>query len=174
MSVGNLVNVGFIGKPHGYFGVAKIVFNENIEIKDESSINVIFIEDSPSPIPYFIEELSITHANNALIKLEDINSKEEAALLKGKAILLEEDKITIQEVTSGHYLVGYKVITDDSTLLGIIENVLILPSHLVATLTVNNKEVLIPLHDETVLNENTDAKELYVNLPEGLLDIYLS
>jgi 16S rRNA processing protein RimM len=37
-----------------------------------------------------------------------------------------------------------------------------------------NKEVLIPLNDEIVLGIDREAGSLAVNLPEGLLDIYLS
>ena len=35
------------------------------------------------------------------------------------------------------------------------------------------KEILIPISHEHVLKANHELKELYVSLPEGLLEVYL-
>ena len=37
-----------------------------------------------------------------------------------------------------------------------------------------NKEVLIPVDPEIVLGADKEAQTLQVNLPEGLLDVYLN
>jgi len=37
-----------------------------------------------------------------------------------------------------------------------------------------NNEILIPVSDEIVKTINREKEELYTNLPEGLLEIYLS
>jgi 16S rRNA processing protein RimM len=41
-------------------------------------------------------------------------------------------------------------------------------------MTYLNKEVLIPVTDEIVTRVDHKMKELYVELPDGLLDIYLT
>jgi 16S rRNA processing protein RimM len=38
---------------------------------------------------------------------------------------------------------------------------------------VKGKEALIPLHEETILKVDNKKKQVVVELPEGLLDIYL-
>ena len=40
-------------------------------------------------------------------------------------------------------------------------------------LTMNNKEVLIPLNESTLKKIDRKKKEVHVNLPDGLLEIYL-
>jgi 16S rRNA processing protein RimM len=37
-----------------------------------------------------------------------------------------------------------------------------------------NAEILIPVTDQIVLNLDTEKKELYTNLPDGLIEVYLS
>ena len=39
---------------------------------------------------------------------------------------------------------------------------------------VNGQEVLVPFVDEIILNIDEGKQEIQVNLPEGLLDLYLS
>jgi 16S rRNA processing protein RimM len=57
--------------------------------------------------------------------------------------------------------------------LGEIEEVIEQPMQVLAKLTIQNKEVLIPLHSETLKKVDKKHKRVYVELPEGLLDIYL-
>jgi 16S rRNA processing protein RimM len=42
------------------------------------------------------------------------------------------------------------------------------------TVFINEKEVLIPLHEESLLKIDRRKKQVHVALPEGLLDIYLA
>ena len=38
----------------------------------------------------------------------------------------------------------------------------------------SRKEVLIPVVDELIIHADQKKRKIYVNLPEGLLDVYLS
>jgi 16S rRNA processing protein RimM len=41
-------------------------------------------------------------------------------------------------------------------------------------ITLEGKEVLIPLHEETLDSIDHDKKQVHVTLPDGLLEIYTS
>jgi 16S rRNA processing protein RimM len=38
----------------------------------------------------------------------------------------------------------------------------------------DGKEVLVPVHENSLEKIDTKNRKLYVNLPEGLLDVYLN
>jgi ribosomal 30S subunit maturation factor RimM len=68
-----------LGRPHALSGMIKALplFSTTDEI---SKLKVIFIGEGASPLPYFVESIQV-EGDQLLIKLEDIESKESAALL---------------------------------------------------------------------------------------------
>ena len=57
--------------------------------------------------------------------------------------------------------------------LNIIEEVNEFPMQFIAKCTINNKEVLFPLNDEIVTEIDEDKKIIYLDLPIGLVEMYL-
>jgi 16S rRNA processing protein RimM len=48
------------------------------------------------------------------------------------------------------------------------------PQQFVATVSYRNKEVMFPLNEDMIIEIDEDEGTLLVDLPDGLLDIYLS
>ena len=48
------------------------------------------------------------------------------------------------------------------------------PQQFVATVSYQEKEIMFPLNDDMIVEIDEDASTLLVDLPDGLLDIYLS
>jgi 16S rRNA processing protein RimM len=48
------------------------------------------------------------------------------------------------------------------------------PQQLVCKIIIQNKEVLIPLNEDTLIDIDNASQQVLVRLPEGLLAIYLS
>ena len=69
-------------------------------------------------------------------------------------------------------LLGYTIINDKESLGEILE-LIEQPHQMLCRLEVKGKEVLIPLHEETLKKVDHKNKEIFVELPDGLLDIYL-
>ena len=71
-------------------------------------------------------------------------------------------------------LIGYTIYDDENeVVLGTITEMIEQPHQLLAKIFIDNKEVLIPLNEATLLEINRKKKEVVVDLPEGLLDVYL-
>ena len=47
------------------------------------------------------------------------------------------------------------------------------PHQLLCRIEIETKEVLIPLHEDTIIKIDQKKKQIIVDLPEGLLEIYL-
>lgn len=137
-------------------------------------LSALFIEErKQSFIPWFIQATKIKSAEEIYLKLEGIDTRESAARLAQKEVWLPEPefkKFTAKTAPAG--MLGYTIINDDEQLGEILE-VIEQPHQLLCRLEIKGKEVLIPLHENTLQAVNHKKKEVSVSLPEGLLDIYL-
>ncbi len=75
-----------------------------------------------------------------------------------------------------HYndLKGFIVSDETHGELGEILEVNEYPQQFVATVSYKGKEILFPLNDDMIIEIDEDARTLLVDLPDGLLDLYLS
>lgn len=165
-----------VGKIVSTFGIkGEIIFQHHLK-KNTSLKGLIYIfieERKESFLPYFIEFSNKKTEQEILLKLEGINSKEEAAILIQKNIwLTEKDFKKYTAEKSLLSLLNFTIISKKEHLGKIIE-VIDAPLQKLGKIIINKKEVLIPLNEQTIIKINTKQKEIYVALPEGLLEIYL-
>jgi 16S rRNA processing protein RimM len=137
-------------------------------------LQAIFIEEKKSSfMPWFIASTKIKSEEEVYIKLEGINSRESAMRLNQKEIWVPEidfKKFAAKSATAS--LLGYIIINKEERLGEILE-LIEQPHQLLCRLEIKGKEVLIPLHDETLQKIDHKKKEVLVELPDGLLEIYL-
>jgi 16S rRNA processing protein RimM len=104
--------------------------------------------------------------------LEGIDNKEIARKLTPKEVwLLEEDFQKFSDKSSPIALLGYKMIEGENE-LGMVTEVIEQPHQILCTILYKGKEALIPVHEESLIKIDKRNKKVYVELPEGLLDIY--
>ncbi len=118
-----------------------------------------------------IEKCDVTHAQ-ITIKLEGINSKEEAAEFVHYEILIpEEEKLKLPKGKYFHYeIIGFNVYNGNE-LLGTLEKIDNYGSHDILNVkSIEGKEVLIPYREEFVKSIDADEKKIVVELIEGFLE----
>mgnify|MGYP001794971647 CR=1 FL=1 len=167
-----LVKVGRLGKTHGLQGELKVsladqFFNEVVEL-DSLLVNI-----GGQPIPYFVEAW---RSGGNLVKLEEVNSKEAAALLQQKDLLVPKTQVsTAIDETEGETpfdaYVGWTIEDADLGLIGTIAGIVDLPQHYLAEVEHSGKVVMIPLHEQLITTMNRDERKILMELPEGLLDL---
>ena len=69
-------------------------------------------------------------------------------------------------------LLGFHII-NDGTDLGEILEIIEMPHQILGRISVNGKDALIPLHEETLLKIDKKKKQVQVTLPNGLLDVFM-
>jgi 16S rRNA processing protein RimM len=165
-----------IGKIVATFGVSgQIILQHNLGKKSTfKGVEAILIEQiKGSLLPYFIKEVKPKTEQDNYISLEDITTKEMATKLIGKAVwLLQDDFKSITNKKSPIALLGYKVISDNEV-LGTINEVIEQPHQILLTILYKGKEAYLPMHEESLVNIDHKQNEVHLNLPDGLLDIYL-
>jgi 16S rRNA processing protein RimM len=138
------------------------------------TLEVLFLENRKDGfLPYFIEEIRAKGAAEAYLKLEGVDTPEQARLLNQKEVWLREADFTrLATKAAPVSLLGYHLIDGEEDLGEVVE-VIEQPMQVLCKLIIRDREVLIPLHKETMGRLDKENKRLYVTLPEGLLDIYL-
>jgi 16S rRNA processing protein RimM len=121
----------------------------------------------------FIETSKIKSENEIYLKLETVDTREAAAKISQKNIWLAEDDFKkFAAKTAPASLLGYTVFNNNEKLSEILE-VIEQPQQLLCRIEFKNKEVLIPIHESFLKKIDRKKKEVFVELPEGLLEIYL-
>ncbi len=109
-----------------------------------------------------------------MLRLDEVTAVEIAKTLTGKNIYIEEEryeKLKPKGVTVN--MVGFTVTDKKAGVLGQVETLFETPGQVLATIQHKGKEIIIPLIDTTIVGIDAARKSISVNLPEGLLDVYL-
>lgn len=163
-----------IGKIVAVFGLTgELILQHSLGKKNTlKGVHAIFIEHPKNTfLPYFVESGRIKNEQETYLKVETINSREDARKLIQKDIwMTTEDFEKYAGKSSPISFLGYHVIHNNED-LGEINEVIEQPHQLLCSISLQGKEVLIPLHEETLKQVDNKAKKIFVALPDGLLDI---
>jgi len=164
-----------IGKIVSSFGLnGELILQHHLGKKTSlKGLEVLFIEKNKDEmLPYFITSTRIKNENEIYLQLEGIDVKEKAKVVLQKQVWLgEEDFDRYAAKSSPISLLGYHIINEEKDLGEILE-VIEQPHQLLCRINLNEKEVLIPIHEETLRKVDRKKREVHVELPDGLLDIY--
>lgn len=157
---------------HGLKG--ELIFKHELGKKTSlKDLKTIFIEErKDSFLPWFIESAKAKSANEILLKLETINTREAAAKLSQKEVWLTEEDFKKHSAKSAPAnLLGYTIINVNERLSEILE-VIEQPHQLLCRIELNHKDVFIPLNESFLKKIDHKNKQVIVELPEGLIEIY--
>lgn len=174
MPMENYVNIGSIVATFGVKG--EMVLKHHLgQSADLSGIPALFIETSMGKfMPYFITSSKEKSQEEMLIGLEGVESPEKAkSLLRKKVWLKEDDVKKTASAAAPISLLGF-MIYDKQKLLGKVLEVIEQPLQILLRLEIEGKEVLVPLNESTLVAIDHKTEKIFVTLPEGLLDIYLT
>ncbi len=162
-----LVKIGKILKTHGFKGHVRIAFDAYYQTDFEQTIKALFIDK----LPYFIMVKDINSPGNAIVLLEEIDTKEKAQKICGKEIYVREEELEeIFDEERYDELIGYILIDKKLGKLGKMEDIFETPQQLLAQVTYQEKEILIPLNEDFIIKIDTKKKSISLQLPDGLID----
>jgi 16S rRNA processing protein RimM len=165
-----------IGKLVAVFGLkGELVLKHTLGKKTSlKGLQAIFIEEKKqSFIPWFIETAKIKTEEEVYLKLEGVDTREAAMKLTQKEIWIPEpDFKKLAAKSAPASILGYTIINDNEPLSKVLE-VIEQPHQLLCRIEINQKEVLIPLNEQTIQKIDHKKKQVSVSLPDGLLEIYL-
>jgi 16S rRNA processing protein RimM len=166
--------IGYVTKTKGLKGELQVYFE--FEDYEDLDLDVVFAEMNGKMVPFFVETYKLYPNQTGLFYFEDIDHIDKAQTLVKKKIYLPLSKMPERGEEDFTYndLKGYMVKDEIEGALGEIMEINEYPQQFVATLMHKEKEILFPLNEDMIVEIDEEAKTLVVNLPEGLLDLYLN
>ena len=165
--------LGKITKTHGLKGEVVLWLDVDFP-EDYEDLESVFLDVRGELIPHFIETYRQS-GNRAIVKFEDIDTFEKAETMINLQAFLPLDELPELEKDQFYYheIIDYQVVDKNLGELGKVLTVHSMQAQDLMVMEYKGKEVLIPVISEIVLNADKEAKILNVNLPDGLLEVYL-
>lgn len=171
--------IGRIGKPHGVKGEMNFMFDD--DVFDTTDSDYIIIETEGILVPFFFEEYRFRNDNTAIIKLEGIDTQEQAREFtncvvyfeRSKAENAEDETSSLLSPQKNRQIVGFTIVDaqtgksigtikdiDDST----INVLLVIESE-------DQQQVLIPANEDLIEGIDLQRQTITMRLPDGLLTL---
>ena len=166
----------FLGKvinPNGFKGKVNAYFDTD-EPDLYKSLKMVYLRIGGAPIPYFIDSIRLMN-NKAVIEFQDVDSIEKAEILNKKEMYLPLSELP--ELSGKnfyfHEVIGFQVIDKIFGEIGPIKQILDYPNQAVMQVIHKEKEILIPVNMDVIKLVDRNNKEIKIEAPEGLIEIYL-
>ncbi len=166
--------MGVVTRPQGIKGNVNLYLDVDSP-KEYAEMESVFVEINKSLVPFFIDHLQLRGKNQAVCKFEGVDTEAEASKLVNAQLFLPLDVLPKLKGNKFYYheVVGYTVVDQKHVEVGHISEVLEYPNNPLLQVQFNKKEILIPIREEVILNVDREKRQVLVNAPEGLIDIYL-
>lgn len=164
--------LGKITKPFGYKG--QVVIYLDVDNPEEyAELDSFFVEVGKNLVPYFLKEINI-NGNKATVTFDDL-TVEEAQALVGRELYLPLDLLPKLEGNKFyfHEVEGFRIIDEEKGDIGVLQTVLDYPAQALFQIMKNDVEILIPVIDQVIKKVDRTEKIIYIQAPNGLIDLYL-
>ena len=163
------VKAGKISKPYGLQGDVHIILIPAI-VQELKPGNPLFIDLDGQRVPFFMETVDLVSREQAIVKVEFINSVEEARKVTGCNVYVDRKKDYQSEAEPGssEALLNYQLV--DLHLGEIGEIVDYIPGEMnpVWVIDFSGREILIPASEDFIRKIDHKSKILHLELPEGI------
>lgn len=132
----------------------------------------VFINRKDSAELYRVEFFRALN-NYFLLKLEEIDSFDEASRLVGAEVQVSESELSAleEDVFYQFDLIGCRVITLTGDVVGQIARIIPAAGNDLLEVKRDNREVLIPFTEHICVKVDIKGKRIVIDPPEGLLDL---
>ncbi|MDB3905039.1 ribosome maturation factor RimM [Crocinitomicaceae bacterium] len=174
MDLKDSIYIGQIAKLHGYKGGVSL-FLDVTHPEEYMEVESFFVDIEGILTPFFVESFKLKNKGFAAVKFQGVDSEEDAKSLIKKKIYLPEEELKELDESSfyDHEVIGYRVEDVFKGFIGTVVGVADLKLNPLLILEFNDKEILLPLFDGLIVNVDRETKQLKVQAPEGLIDLYL-
>ncbi|MFY7743300.1 MAG: ribosome maturation factor RimM [Flavobacterium sp.] len=166
--------LGKIAKKFSYKGEV-LVYLDTDEPELYENMESVFVEINKDLVPFFIEN-SALHKNDFLrVKFEDIDNEEQADEILGCELYLPLSFLPKLEGNQFYYheVIGFEIEDQRLGVVGKIVSVNDSTAQPLFEVLNGTVEILIPMIDQFLVKIDRDNKKVVMNLPEGLVEMYL-
>ncbi len=172
----NCFLLGHISRKHGYKGEV-IAALDTDRASDYENLESVFLEIQGELIPFFIESLARNSKGHFILQFEEIEDGDAASKFIGREIYLPIEVLPPLEGKKFyfHEVIDFEMIDQTLGSIGTCINVLDNASQNIFLIKhSSDKEILIPAVDEFILEIKRTEKQILLDCPVGLVELYLN
>ncbi|MFN4197914.1 MAG: ribosome maturation factor RimM [Flavobacterium sp.] len=166
--------LGKIAKKFSFKGEV-LIYLDTDEPGLYENMESVFVELHNHLVPFFIEKSSL-HKNDFLrVKFEDVDSEDAADEIMGCELYLPLSFLPKLEGNKFyfHEVIGFQIEDQRLGIVGTIVSINDSTAQPLFEVLHDEKEIFIPMIDQFLVKIDRENKKVIMDLPEGLVDIYL-
>ena len=165
--------IGVFGKPHGVKGELAFAFTDDIFDRVDCDYLVCLMDGIL--VPFFIEEYRFKSDTTALVKLEGVDTADKARQFVNVEVYFpvryRQDDINAGHPVTWNYFEGFLVKDARYGALGKVLQVDDSTVNVLFVIARKDRELLVPVSEELVLDVDHANRIVKMRLPEGLLEL---
>ena len=172
----DLVQVGFVYRPHGLDGELKIDPERTDDPRRFEELPTVYLGPQPHRVTKHaivsVRYQQTKRGTTVILGLEGIEDRDDAeAVAKFKVFATEEALELGEGELFAHELVGWDVLAEDGTALGTVANFMEMPAQDVfVVLGTDGEEAMIPAVEDFILDIDEDEEHVVVRPIDGLME----
>ncbi|MBN2274073.1 MAG: 16S rRNA processing protein RimM [Bacteroidales bacterium] len=169
----NYLPIGIFTRTHGVQG-ALILRMQALEAEDLPEMGWVFVEVDGLPVPFFVDDIRVLNADKIILTLDSVKTETRAKELVGYKVFIPSKKKSrkVKEKNSLEDIKGYTVIDHVHGKLGEAVDFVMITGNPLLRMLSGEKEILIPAHDDIILEISAKERVIRIRAPEGLIDLY--
>jgi 16S rRNA processing protein RimM len=166
--------LGTIAKVHGIKGQVVLRLN-NFSFDDIIKMETVFIEIDGLPVPFFISEYSEKNNDTIILTFEGITNEKKTLELVGCRVFINANNLNVADLKpldQIEIVLGYEVFDLKHEKLGVVKEIVNLQQNPLFSIMNGKKEYLIPIQPEFIIKIDTTKKQIILDPPSGLIDLF--
>lgn len=171
----DIKKIGLIQRTHGLKGELNVFLEIDPQFLVDGHPLILDVEGIF--VPFYAESVRPKGANTDLVKLEGVDSEEEARGFVNKTVFADKGDLrdyleTDDDLLDSDELIGYDVVDTEAGHIGTVSGVDDTTANVLLSVTGNaGEKILIPLVDEFIVEIDEDDHRVVTDVPESLLHL---
>lgn len=168
--------IGLFNKPHGIHGELSFTFTDDVFDRADCDYLVCMLDGIF--VPFFIEEYRFRSESTALVKLEGVDTAERARMFTNIEVYFptqfagqSDSDASLPGSDASSSLIGFVMYDVHAGELGKIIDIDQTTVNVLFVVKYGKDELLVPAHEEFIVEIDEAQKVIMVNLPDGLLSL---
>lgn len=171
IKIEDVYKIGIFNKPHGIHGELHFTFTDDIFDRADAEYLICIMDGIP--VPFFIEEYRFSSDTTALMKLEGVDTVEQARMFTNAEVYFTKEHAVENEtgMRNWDYFNDFSIKDIHHGELGKVKYVDTATINTLFVIDSDGKELLVPAQEDLIIDIDHEQRIITINLPDGLLTL---